>query len=151
MTFPDGNTWHQFDAQGWSVWVHASSLGCPNTGVRIIYQFLPAFDGRTWCRFMHKDGFFFACSRIKLSSLQCLRCGQIPVKSRMTESFDVWGSVMKVDATSARLRAVPNIKKKAPGIGSRLSSWVGSLNPFKREVAVVRILLHKTFMEQGFS
>lgn len=55
---------------------------------------------------------------------------------------------MKDGATSSRLRAVPSIKKKAPGIGSRLSRWVGSLNPFTRGGATVRTLLNETFIEQ---
>jgi len=56
---------------------------------------------------------------------------------------------MQEGATDARLRAVPTIKKKQPhsakkgkegpsSITSRIGSWVGSLNPWRKLAAIVR-------------
>lgn len=44
-------------------------------------------------------------------------------------------SPLQEGATDSRLKAVPVIKKKGPSIASRVSRWVGSLNPFRKGAA----------------
>jgi hypothetical protein len=76
-------------------------------------------------------GFFSHKAVPLIEQVQCLLCKAI---------VGHVGGVVKDDVPSARLRAVPSIEKKAPGMGSRLSSWVTSFNPFKIGDAVVRSL-----------